>query len=217
LSLIEAETAAALRGEKARIKAKVNALIDEGVILKLYEASRAGVKIDLVVRGACSLIPGVKNLSENIKVYSVVDRYLEHSRIYYFGHSKKMYLSSADWMPRNFFSRLELAFPIVDEKIFSFLENIVLPTYALDTVRARELTAQGTWKKRTPATLNSVQKKTALSLSKLVGDKSYEKPDPKYFESSGKKSGTPQIRAQFFFEDLNSTISKSTTKSAIKI
>jgi polyphosphate kinase len=206
LNLIEAETAAALRGEKARIKAKVNALVDEGVIAKLYEASRAGVRIDLVVRGACSLIPGVKNLSENIRVMSVVDRYLEHSRIYYFGYSKKMYLSSADWMPRNFFSRLELAFPILDENIFKFLENIVLPAYAVDTVRARELTAQGTWKKRTPTTLLTSQKKVAQELSKLVGNKSYEKPDPKYFGVSDKKTKDPQIRVQFFFEDLNSRL-----------
>jgi polyphosphate kinase len=137
---------------------------------------------------------------------SVVDRYLEHSRIYYFGYSKKMYLSSADWMPRNFFSRLELAFPILDENIFKFLENIVLPAYAVDTVRARELTAQGTWKKRTPTTLLTSQKKVAQELSKLVGNKSYEKPDPKYFGVSDKKTKDPQIRVQFFFEDLNSRL-----------
>jgi polyphosphate kinase len=193
LSLIETETAASLRGEKGRIMAKVNALVDHGVIAKLYEASKAGVKIDLIVRGACSLIPGVKGLSDNIRVISIVDRYLEHSRIYYFGHSRKLYLSSADWMPRNFFSRLELAFPIEDQELFGFIESVVLPAYMVDTVRARELTPQGTWKKRTTATLSTEQKKKLASLMDQVEGKNYE--------SSRKQSGR-QLRVQFFLQDL---------------
>ncbi|MEW6058345.1 MAG: polyphosphate kinase 1 [Bdellovibrionota bacterium] len=148
LSHIAAETAAALRGQRARIVAKVNALVDQKVIESLYQASQAGVQIDLIVRGACSLIPGVKGLSENIRVISVVDRFLEHSRIYYFEHSKAMYLSSADWMPRNFFSRLEIAFPVLDEKVYRYIEQVILPAYLSDTVKAKELTPQGTWKKR---------------------------------------------------------------------
>lgn len=148
LGLIEAETENARQGKHARIIAKVNALVDETVIEHLYEASRAGVKIDLIVRGSCSLIPGVKNLSENIRVISLVDRFLEHSRIYYFESSHQLYLSSADWMPRNFFSRLELAFPIVDPDLYSFIESVLLPAYLADTVKARELTPQGTWKRR---------------------------------------------------------------------
>jgi polyphosphate kinase len=145
---IQAETQAAREGRSARIVAKVNALVDGTVIEHLYHASQAGVKVDLIVRGACSLIPGVKGLSENIRVISVVDRFLEHSRIYYFADSKKMYLSSADWMPRNFFSRLEIAFPVVDPQLYKHLEEVVIPAYLADTVKALELTPQGTWKKR---------------------------------------------------------------------
>jgi len=148
LALIRTEAEAARRGESAHIVAKVNALIDEEVIAELYLASQAGVKIDLIVRGACSLIPGVVGLSDQIRVISIVDRFLEHSRIYYFGSSKKMYLSSADWMPRNFFSRLELAFPVLDSKIFEYIESVLIPIYLSDVVKARELTPQGTWKKR---------------------------------------------------------------------
>lgn len=149
VQLIDQETAAAKRGERARIVAKVNALVDEAIVQKLYEASQAGVKIDLIIRGACSLIPGVRGLSENIQVISLVDRYLEHSRIYYFENSRSLYLSSADWMPRNFFSRLELAFPIVDRRIYEFIESIVLPSYLMDSTKARELSPQGVWKRRT--------------------------------------------------------------------
>lgn len=149
LSHIQSEAEAAKAGQKARIVAKVNALVDEEVVEHLYRASQAGVQIDLIVRGACSLIPGIQGLSENIRVISVIDRFLEHSRIYYFGHSQVMYLSSADWMPRNFFSRLELAFPVTDSVLFQYLEQIVIPIYLSDHVKARELTPLGTWKKRT--------------------------------------------------------------------
>ncbi len=147
-NLIEAEAEAARAGKKARIVAKVNALVDEGIIESLYAASQAGVQVDLIVRGACSLIPGVRGLSENIRVVSIVDRFLEHSRIYYFESAKRMYLSSADWMPRNFFSRLEIAFPVLDPRLYSHLEQVVIPAYLADTAKARELTHSGTWKKR---------------------------------------------------------------------
>jgi polyphosphate kinase len=151
LQLIDAEIRAARAGRSAYLFAKVNALVDEGIIGKLYAASRAGVTVDLVVRGACSLIPGVPGLSENIRVVSLVDRFLEHSRIYFFAHSNRIYLSSADWMPRNFFSRLELAFPVLDDRLHRYIREIVIPVYLADTVKGRELTAQGTWKRRTTA------------------------------------------------------------------
>lgn len=146
LRLIRAETR---RGSAGRIVAKVNALVDEEIIRHLYRASQAGVRVDLIVRGACSLIPGVRGLSENIRVLSVVDRFLEHSRLYAFAASGVIFLSSADWMPRNFFSRLELAFPVRDRHLVRFLEQVVIPAYLTDTVKARELTPQGTWRKRT--------------------------------------------------------------------
>lgn len=149
LSLIDGEIRAARAGSKTRIVLKVNALVDPQVVEALYEASLAGVKVDLIVRGACSVIPGVKGLSDNIQVVSVVDRFLEHSRLYYFESARALYLSSADCLPRNFFSRLEVAFPVLDESIYRFLEEVAIPTYLKDNVKARELTPQGTWKRRT--------------------------------------------------------------------
>ncbi|NBX77599.1 MAG: polyphosphate kinase 1 [Proteobacteria bacterium] len=146
--LIKREVEAAKEGRKAYIFVKVNALVDEDTIESLYKASQAGVKIDLVVRGACSLIPGVKGISENIRVISILDYFLEHSRIYYFENSQKLYLSSADWMPRNFLRRLEIAFPVLDERLYSFLRDAVLSAYLRDTAQAKELTAQGVWKTR---------------------------------------------------------------------
>jgi polyphosphate kinase len=146
-SYIKAEAEAARQGKEARIFAKVNTLVDQKVIEALYEASRAGVRIDLVVRGACSLVPELPGLSENIRVISVVDRFLEHSRIYYFENSAKLYLSSADWMPRNFFSRLEIAYPVLDKRVFSFIKEIVIPAYLRDNIKARRLNSKGEWKR----------------------------------------------------------------------
>jgi polyphosphate kinase len=148
LAHIKEETDAAKEGKPAKIFIKVNALVDQKIIESLYIASQAGVKVDLVVRGACALIPELSGISDNIKVLSIVDRFLEHSRIYYFGSSKKLYLSSADCMPRNFFSRLEIAFPILDQRIFHFLESVLIPAYLTDHAKARRLTSTGAWRRR---------------------------------------------------------------------
>lgn len=182
VSHIQAETLAAREGRPARIVAKVNALVDATVIEHLYLASQAGVRVDLIVRGACSLIPGVSGLSENIRVISIVDRYLEHSRIYLFGSTGKLYLSSADWMPRNFFSRLELAFPVLDPGLRRYLEEIVIPAYLSDTVKAQELTPQGTWKKRT---LASGRAHLTPALESVI-------------------TGRKPVRSQFLFQELAS-------------
>ncbi len=117
LDLIAHEAEQASKGQRARVMAKMNALIDPQVIQALYRASQAGVKIDLIVRGMCALRPGVPGVSDNIQVRSIVGRFLEHARVYYFenGGDPKVYLSSADWMERNFFSRVETAFPIEDK------------------------------------------------------------------------------------------------------
>ena len=119
LESIGRETAAAKAGKKAYIAAKMNALLEEGVIEALYGASQAGVKVDLIVRGVCALRPGVAGLSDNIRVISVIGRFLEHSRIYYFwaGGDEAVWLGSADWMHRNFFRRVEVAFPVRDKKL----------------------------------------------------------------------------------------------------
>lgn len=119
ISFIEREIEHAKAGKKTRIMAKMNSLLEPKIIHALYEASQAGVRIDLIVRGACALRPGVKGLSENIRLRSIVGRFLEHSRVFYFlnNGAEDLYLSSADWMSRNFFRRVEIAVPIFDKRL----------------------------------------------------------------------------------------------------
>ena len=147
IAFIERERDNAVAGKPSRIIAKLNALVDQEIIEKLYEASTAGVKIDLIVRGICCLRPGIPNLSENIRVVSIVGRFLEHSRIYYFSNDDNpvLYLSSADWMPRNLLRRVEVAFPIENPELKKELIQDVLPAFLNDRVKARELQPDGTY------------------------------------------------------------------------
>lgn len=135
---INREISFANKGNPAKIILKLNSLEDKKIIRKLYEASNAGVEVIIIVRGICCLVPGIKNLSENIKVNSIVDRYLEHARIYYFlnGGSDEVYLSSADWMKRNLDRRIEIAFPITDNRAKETLRKI-LDLQMGDNVKAR--------------------------------------------------------------------------------
>ncbi len=142
------EARLAKEGDKnARIIVKINSLVDAKLCQELYSASQVGVKIDLIVRGTCVLRPGVVGLSENIRVLSIVDKFLEHSRIYYFknGNSPLVYLSSADWMPRNFYRRIEIAFPIDEPELKSYVRDTILETYLKDNVKARMLMPDGRW------------------------------------------------------------------------
>ncbi|MDR2477768.1 MAG: polyphosphate kinase 1 [Treponema sp.] len=152
LELIGREAGRSGQQYPGKIMAKLNALTDTDIINALYRASASGVKILLCVRGVCTLIPGVPGLSENIRVISIIDHYLEHSRIYYFanGGAEELYLSSADWMPRNLEHRVELMFPVQDEKIQAELLDI-LNAYFRDTCQARSLNADGTWSRVSPA------------------------------------------------------------------
>ncbi len=136
---IDNETQNALQGKASGIRAKMNGLVEESVIEALYRASNAGVKIDLIVRGMCCVRPGVPGLSENIRVRSLVDRYLEHSRFFIFenGGERQAWLSSADWMPRNFFRRIEIAVPILNPKIVEYLSSVVWERYNTDNSRMR--------------------------------------------------------------------------------
>jgi len=153
ISLIARETENARQGLPARIVAKFNSLADPETIEALYQASQAGVHIDLVVRGICCLRPGVKGLSENIRVRSIVDRFLEHSRIYYFENAcqPEVFLSSADWLPRNFFRRIELAFPIEDGNLRERIIREILAVSLADNMRARFLQSDGSYLPAKPA------------------------------------------------------------------
>jgi polyphosphate kinase len=148
LELIERETKRSNQEYPGRIIAKLNALADTDVIEALYRASQAGVKITLMVRGICMLIPGRAGLSENITVISIIGHYLEHSRIYYFanGGAEEYYLASADWMPRNLERRVELMFPVLQDDIKTRLRDI-LGAYCRDTVQAWMLGSGGSWKR----------------------------------------------------------------------
>jgi polyphosphate kinase len=147
LSQIHREAEHAAAGRPARIIAKMNALLDKHVIEALYRASQAGVQIDLTVRGMCSLRPGVPGVSDNIVVRSVVGRFLEHSRVFYFenGGHEEIYISSADWMPRNLYERVEVLCPVLDPSLKQRMKGEILAAYMADNVKARFLDRHGNY------------------------------------------------------------------------
>lgn len=147
IRMIHRETEHAAAGRPARIIAKMNSLLETGIVEALYAASQAGVEIDLIVRGICSLRPGVKGLSENIRVRSIIGRFLEHSRIFYFlnGGQEEVYCGSADWMPRNLFERCEVVFPIRDPQISARIRNEILAAFLADQLKTRVLNASGVY------------------------------------------------------------------------
>lgn len=149
LELIDREAANAAAGKPARIIAKMNSLVDKATIDHLYAASRAGVKIDLIVRGICCLVPGVRGLSDNIRVRSIVGRYLEHVRAFYYensGGEPAIYCGSADWMPRNFFRRIEVVFPVDDPAARNWIRNELFTMELQDNENARELMSNGAYR-----------------------------------------------------------------------
>ena len=150
LEAIRAEAEAARAGKRARIIAKMNSLLEPGIINALYDASQAGVKIDLIVRGVCALRPGIKGISDRIRVRSLVGRFLEHHRVFYFyaGGADKVLLSSADWMERNFFRRIEVAFPILDKKLKRRVIAEGLLIYLADNQQSWEMDSDGSYHPR---------------------------------------------------------------------
>jgi len=148
-ALIERETNNAKAGRTSRIIAKLNRLADPDIIQALYDASAAGVEIDLIVRGICMLRPGVPGLSENIRVRSIIGRFLEHSRVFYFANdgNEEVYLGSSDWMPRNLNRRVEVVCPISDPRLREHLRDKVLQAYLRDNVNARELQPEGSYER----------------------------------------------------------------------
>jgi polyphosphate kinase len=144
---IEREMAHARAGISARIIAKMNALVDQEIIEALYRASQVGVKIELIVRGICCLRPGVAGVSENITVRSIVGRFLEHSRVFYFANAgdSQVFIGSADWMPRNFFRRIETVVPVEDAALRKRILEEILGAQLADNVKASQLNADGTY------------------------------------------------------------------------
>ncbi len=152
ISQIDREARHARRGRPARIIAKCNAVVDPPVIRALYRASQAGVEIDLIVRGQCVLVPGLRGVSSRVRVRSIVGRFLEHSRIYYFenGGSPEVYLGSADWMPRNLYERVEVLFPLKDQELRERICKEILPSYLADNQKARTLGSDGQYRAARP-------------------------------------------------------------------
>ena len=150
LAAIRTEAANARAGKRVRIIAKMNALLEPEIIEALYDASQAGVTIDLIIRGACALRPGIEGLSDNISVRSVIGRFLEHTRVFYFyaDGEQKMYLSSADWMDRNFFRRIELCFPVLEPKLKRRILKEGLMPYLADNSQAWEMDAKGQYRRK---------------------------------------------------------------------
>ena len=150
IAAIEREARHAAAGRRGTIIAKMNALLEPRVIAALYDASQAGVHIDLIVRGVCALRPGVPGLSDNIRVRSVVGRFLEHSRVFYFrdGGTEEVYLASADWMDRNFYRRIETCFPVLNPKLKRRVINEGLKPYLRDNRQTWEMQPDGNWRLR---------------------------------------------------------------------
>jgi polyphosphate kinase len=171
VSLIEREASHALQGLPARIVAKMNALVDQQVIEALYRASQAGVKIELIVRGICCLRPGVPGVSENITVRSIVDRFLEHSRIFYFENAcqPEVFVGSADWMPRNFFGRIEVVFPILDGRLRERITSEMVAIPLSDTEKARVLASDGSYR-RMPRKRGVVPIRSQVEFIKLANE-----------------------------------------------
>ena len=179
IDLIREQADLAQQGLPARIFAKLNSLVDQRVIEALYRASHAGVPIDLVVRSICCLRPGMKGLSENIRVRSIVDRLLEHSRVFVFGtgSNTQIYLSSADWMPRNFHRRVEAMFPIDNDKLRQRVLKEIVPVYLRDNVKARILHTNASYKQCQP-TKEDVPFRSQQELLKLHEQKDSKNATP---------------------------------------
>jgi polyphosphate kinase len=171
LQRIERETRHARAGRPARIVAKMNALNEPQVIRALYVASQAGVEIELIVRGACTLRPGVPGVSENIRVLSIVGRFLEHSRVYWFGNDgdPELFCTSADWLERNLLRRVETCFPILDPELAARVRDEALDNYLADNLNAWELQADGSYRKRTPGDDAMPHSAQAALLARICG------------------------------------------------
>ena len=191
LLLIQREAAHARQKLPARIIARMNSLVDPAAITALYEASQAGVKIDLIVRGICCLRPQVPGLSENITVRSIVDRFLEHSRIFHFENAcqPEVFVGSADWMPRNFFRRIETVFPIEDGNLRERVRQEFLEIPLADNVKARVLQPDGTYR-RAPLARGAARHRSQLELLAAAGSQQ----TPTKARARGGKAQFPRVK-----------------------
>jgi polyphosphate kinase len=190
IGLIQRETENAEKGLPARIVAKMNALVDRKIIEALYLASQAGVSIDLIVRGICCLRPGFPGVSENIAVRSIIDRFLEHGRIFYFenGLRPEVYVGSADWMPRNFFRRIEVVFPIEDGNLRERIKTELLDFALADNVKARLLQPDGCYVQPRPKR-GVPERRSQTDFISLVSD------DTRFFKRERKtRSKYPKVK-----------------------
>jgi polyphosphate kinase len=191
LELVRSEAENARRGLPARIILKLNSLAEQEVIEELYRASQAGVKVDLIVRGICCLRPGVKGISENITVRSIVDRFLEHSRVYYFENACQplVFVASADWMQRNFFRRIEFAFPIEDGVLRERLIGEVLAISLADNTKARLLRADGSYIRQSPQRGQKARRSQAEFIALATGAET-----PRRTRGGASKSRYPKVK-----------------------
>jgi polyphosphate kinase len=195
LQLIRGEIDNKKAGKPAKIRAKLNNLADPQIILALYEASRAGVPIQLCVRSVCCLRPGVEGLSDNISVVAIVDRFLEHSRVYYFenGGEPLVYLSSADWMIRNLDRRVEVAAPVHDPELKKRVVEEVLDTAFADNVKARRVLSNGQLERikraadATPYRSQQVLLEMAMKQPESVGDSGLSEPQKRRNDKKKKR------------------------------
>jgi polyphosphate kinase len=215
IALIDREARHARRGRPARIIAKCNAVVDPPIIQALYRASQAGVEIDLIVRGQCTLVPGLRGISSRIRVRSIVGRFLEHSRIFYFGNGGKpeIYLGSADWMPRNLYDRVEVLFPLKDEVLRQRIIDEVLPTYLADNLKARVLGSDGTYsyiRRGRSAKAFSVQEHfMALAHGGVNGSSKSKKPASGVLytkKAEGAAPAEPAVPTEDVQDSLNATV-----------
>jgi polyphosphate kinase len=200
LQLIRRETEHAAAGRPARIVAKMNALLEPSVIEAMYTASQAGVQIDLIIRGVCTLRPVVKGLSENIRVRSIVGRFLEHSRIYVFanGGRDEVYLGSADWMPRNLFERCEVVFPVRDKAAKARILDEILPVYMADVAKSRIMQEDGSYVRsndgKKSAAFNAQDFLMQLAEGKVLAD-AIPKAQKETSKEAGKETGKEAPKA----------------------
>ena len=215
IALIDREARHARRGRPGRIIAKCNAVVDPPIIQALYRASRAGVEIDLIIRGQCTLVPGLRGISSRIRVRSIVGRFLEHSRIFYFGNGgePEIYLGSADWMPRNLYDRVEVLFPLKDEHLRQRIVDEILPSYLADNLKARVLGSGGTYsyaRREKGARGFSVQEHLmALAHGGVNGSRKSGKPASGVTYTKGAEEAAPAepaVPAEEVQDSLNATV-----------